>query len=179
MCNAVMPETLPNDQELAAMARKYACGYHRRHGGDLAEFEGVAIFAAFSARRVYASARCGSFEGFASLCMKQRCDRVAMRRHDREAMFQGWEEAGALGNTGEFLPFDPPDSSPEPWTTIDHEPLRAAVDSLPDQLRHVIQERYFIRRKYSELAAELGVSIEAVRQRVVAGVAKLREMLIV
>ena len=54
------------------------------------------------------------------------------------------------------------------------EPLRAALDALPDAMREALLARVVEERPYPEIAAELECSEHVVRQRVHRGLARLR-----
>src|SRR5438105_724539 len=54
------------------------------------------------------------------------------------------------------------------------EPLRAALDALPEPLRAALLARVVQERSYPEIAAELDCSEHVVRQRVHRGLARLR-----
>ncbi len=53
--------------------------------------------------------------------------------------------------------------------------VREAVAALPDQLRHVVEQVYFVGRSVGELAVELGISHSTVSHARIEAVRLLRE----
>ena len=53
--------------------------------------------------------------------------------------------------------------------------VRAAVDALPEKMRHIVHEIYFNERTVKELAEELGLTHSAVSQQRSEGIRLLRD----
>jgi len=73
----------------------------------------------------------------------------------------------------------PEADTPERRSSVGDQPLdiRRALDALPSEERHLIEQAYFLGMTHSELAAHCGLPLETVKTRIRSGMQALRDHL--
>jgi RNA polymerase sigma factor (sigma-70 family) len=114
--------------------------------------------------RNYHDSRVDSWEGYALSFIRSRCIDLIRRRSVQRRYAEFYQahaerlQASAAEETDERM-----------------EMLMAAIEELPEKTRQVLRECYLNKKKYREVALEMGISEESVHKHIVRALKKLRE----
>lgn len=172
-----MAPLTPEQQELVTscipLAYRLAIDAHRRmpglarQAGDVSDLAAVAMVGLCRAAARYDHGRRVKFVTFGCLCAKQ-------------AIAREIEQANAKRRTATFEALDDDVHGAEDAPGLDDDERQLildAVDQLPPRWREILRARFMEGKALREIAAELGVTIQAVQQSHAAAIARLRDVL--